>query len=137
MTDKFPEAFERFERKGTVEDRHIETFEELLAAFVMWGQKKATLSRKQTRALAIQAKENGLKKIKVQEMQVKDGKTRNVYRDPITGQYAPKGDTAIVRNTKPPDMVVTVDNTRIEKYGKATKYRDAKTGKFTKKPKGE
>jgi hypothetical protein len=53
-----------------------------------------------------------------------------------SGRFAPKGAIRIIRHTTKPEFMLIKGNMRIEKYsGGKTKYRDAKTGKFTYKPK--
>jgi hypothetical protein len=57
-TDKFPEAFKRFERKVNVEK--IETFRQLTLAFGSWAGEKWRGTSRQMDALAVQARRVGI-----------------------------------------------------------------------------
>lgn len=140
MPDKFPEAFKRYEGKESLKKRGIKTFEELILSFKIWGADKAPLTRKQTKALAIEAKKRGVKDIKVKETFYNRFYKRisTVFRNPITGSFAPKGESRMER--KPSGELLIKEKrgeTVIERYKKTTLYRDPITGRFTKKPKEE
>lgn len=82
--DKFPEAFNRFERD--VDLSHIKTFGQLTLEFMMWGKERATLSKKQTLALKIEANERKIGYL----LPFTDmwGNTR--FRNARTGKFARK-----------------------------------------------
>ena len=99
MTDKFPEAFERYEDKVEVDDM---TFPQLITSFRNWADKKWRGSRKQVRGLAIEAKKRDITPY-VEEAGFRDKKTGRFsdkktkdtvkyarYRDPITGKFMKK-----------------------------------------------
>lgn len=56
--DKFPEAYKRFEKKVDLSD--VNSFQQLLKAFQLWGDKKAPATRLQKRALAVEGKKDGI-----------------------------------------------------------------------------
>jgi len=60
MTDKFPEAFNRF--KEDVNVRNIKTWKQLQLAFGSWAGKKWVPTGKQLDGLAIQARKLGIKR---------------------------------------------------------------------------
>lgn len=132
--DRFPEAFERYETKEDLDSRGIKTFDELLVSFAMWGRSKAPLTRKQTKALAVEAKERGIKGIKVAEVYTQKGVIKTRTRDPITGKFAPRGESKIVR--QPPDTLVIKISDNLSSFRQQGKivYRDAR-GRYAKAPK--
>lgn len=58
LTDRFPKAFQRFEKKTDISD--INTLDELMNEFRDWGGKKAPITRKQRKGLAIEGIEKGI-----------------------------------------------------------------------------
>ena len=58
MTDRFPEAFERFEKKTDIDE--VNTLDELMNKFKDWGLKKAPITKLQRKALAIEGVKKGI-----------------------------------------------------------------------------
>ena len=105
--DKFPEAFDRFEERGNVDD--IASFRELLYAFASWAGQKWYGTRRQMEALADEAQRRGIA--------VYNERERNVRHYPSwISQPTWKRETITIK-------------------GKSQqRYRDLKTGRFVKKP---
>jgi hypothetical protein len=101
MPDKFPEAFDRFEdTMGENEMAGIQDFEDLFFKFSSWGGKRATMSSKQSKALAVEGRDrlglepviNEKKLVKFEKkFTLKDGTVRihevNAWRDLKTGRW--------------------------------------------------
>jgi hypothetical protein len=99
MTDKFPEAFERFEESVDLDD--IQTLPELISQFKEWGGKRATMTRKQTRALAISGEDKlgikGAEQVVIEyDITLKSGELKHIirvqWRDYKTGTWTEKPD---------------------------------------------
>lgn len=102
MTDRFPEAFKRYEEK--VETKDMKTFDQLLTSFKIWADKKWIGSRKQVKGVAIESekkgiqsylKEAGFRNIKTGKFEKRSGKgitKYERYRSPITGRFMKKPD---------------------------------------------
>ena len=103
--DRFPEAFERFER--VVDLRSIRSVRELKYAFSHWAGRRWVDSYAQNRALQIEAEKRGFTETKLPRY------TKRPHF--IVGQTW-KRETVTVRG-KP-----------------QVRYRDIKTGRFIKKP---
>ena len=58
MKDKFPPAFRRFEEKVDIDD--VKTLKELMEEFKNWGLKKAPITKKQRKGLAIEGVKIGI-----------------------------------------------------------------------------
>lgn len=114
MPDKFPEAFARYERKGTLKQRGITTFDELLVSFGVWGQSRAPLTRLQTKSLAKEAKKRDVKEIKTSEVYTQKGVLKTRYRDPLTGRFA-KGEPKPPKERKPREPQPRDKNGRFKK----------------------
>lgn len=106
--NKFPEAFERFEK--VVDTRHIPSFQHLRMAFRSWAGQNWKGTTKQMTALKVEALKRGIP-------------------IPVERKYSPP----LFQKVKIPDRswiheVVTVK-------GKAqNRFRDLKTGRFVKNP---
>ena len=86
MTDKFPEAFGRFEER--VKFKNLKTFPQLLRAFQGWGGRGSPLTRNQIKGLAIEAKKRRIINVRVREKYRRaNGRYQIVYRDPLTGRF--------------------------------------------------
>jgi hypothetical protein len=83
MSEKFPEAFTRFiEQKGTANN-----FQELLDSFEGWNV-KTQITKKQKRALAIEARKIGINDTyEKSSYQDKKGNWMNRMRDIISGRF--------------------------------------------------
>jgi hypothetical protein len=104
--DKFPEAFERFERRVNVDK--IETFGQLVSSFASYGGQRWQGTIKQMDALAREAQRLGIPTHGERE--------RRIFRSYWISQPTWKYETITVR-------------------GKSLqRYRDIKTGRFIKKP---
>ncbi len=68
--DKFPEAFRRYEDKVDVDKKW--TFQQLLTSFSEWGKDKWIESKKQKKALAIEADLIGIKPHEKQEIRFEE-----------------------------------------------------------------
>ncbi len=92
--DRFPEAFERYKGPNvSVKAKGITTFDELIADVEEWGIKspRGGMTYKQEKALAKEAKKEGLKDIYItQDFRLKSGKYVRVYRDAETGAFISK-----------------------------------------------
>jgi hypothetical protein len=109
--DKFPEAFERFER--VVDTRRIRTFNQLLASFSHWAGRQWIGSHKQVEALKDEAEKLGIPvpervllrraerqaRLKLAEKEARTwrfervkvhGKSQVIYRDIKTGRFIRK-----------------------------------------------
>jgi len=112
--DKFPEAFERFEKVVDVEE--IKSFAELRLAFSSWAGKKWMPTDKQIEALNVEAQRLGL--VWGMEKAMVKGKPQIRYRDVKTGRFVKAWSYA-----------------RFTVKGKMQgRYRDVRTGRFMKKP---
>jgi len=125
LTDRFPEAFKRYEHGGSLKERGIKTFEELMLSFRNWGKDKSPLTRKQTRALGIEAK-----KIGIQPYQ-KIGFTRNnklitAWRNVTNGQFVSVGE----KKEKAPRLS---DAEIARKASLRKAQKEAKTREYTRK----
>jgi len=105
--DKFPEAFDRFEKKVNVDD--IASFRELTYAFASWAGQKWFGTGRQMEALGVEAQRIGI---------------------PIYGE---RGDRKISYVPSVPKITWRHESVTVK--GKSQeRYRDLKTGRFIKKP---
>jgi hypothetical protein len=105
-SEKFPEAFRRFEER--VNTDKIETFRQLTLAFGSWAGQKWVPTWRQTNALAVEAERLGIP--------IQGERGRRVFRSHWIWQPTWKYETITVRG-------------RIQ-----YRYRDNRTGRFIKKP---
>jgi hypothetical protein len=82
--DKFPEAFDRFERDVDIDN--IKTYPQLLRSFSYWAGENWKGTNKQLRALGVEAEKTGIKPI-LPKTYVIHGKRRVVYRSASTGHF--------------------------------------------------
>ena len=105
MVDRFPEAFQRFERVVYVDT--FESYEELSYAFAHWAGKRWRDTYLQNLALKREAEKRGFK----------DAKMPTYFRKTqVSAKQTWRRETVTVRG-KP-----------------QVRYRDIKTGRFVKKP---
>ncbi len=101
--DKFPEAFRRYEEKVDVDKKW--SFQQLLTSFGEWGKDKWIASKKQKKALAVEADIIGIKPHEQQEIEFTEklisyvnkfgtlveytqkARTQTVFRNLLTGRY--------------------------------------------------
>jgi len=106
MTDRFPEAFQRFEKKTDIS--HVNTLDELMNEFSGWGGKKAPITKLQRKGLAIEGVKKGIDPVyqsrwfrKERDIQytTKTGKTVSYHqsakfiegnRNALTGKFSGK-----------------------------------------------
>lgn len=105
--DKFPEAFNRFEKKVNVDD--IASFRELMYAFASWAGQKWYGTRSQIEALAVEAQRIGIP--------VYDEKREERIR-----HFA-----SVPKMAWRHELVIVMGKSQ-------SRYRDLKTGRFIKKP---
>jgi len=109
--DKFPEAFERFEKR--VDVSRIRSFDHLLVSFSHWAGKQWIGSNEQVNALKVEAEKRGIP--------VPREEPRRVSREPYFREERAEGQTwrfEWVEVKSRPQM----------------RYRDIKTGRFIRKP---
>jgi len=79
--DKFPEASRRFEKR--VDTSRIKSFDHLQLTFSWWAKKQWTASKKQVKALRVEARRIGI----ISWRPEKDTLGRIHYRDLLTGRF--------------------------------------------------
>lgn len=121
MTDKFPEAFQRYEHGGSLKERGINTFEELMLSFRNWGGEKAHLTRKQTRALGIESNKRGIQPYQKISF-IRKGKQQIQYRDATNGRFASMGEKAKVGRLSDAERARRANLRRVEKEAKTREY---------------
>ena len=81
--DKFPEAFDRFKKK--VDTKSIKSFKRLTNSFRFWVQNQ-NITRKQIKALAVEARKIGIKPSLKENVIIKR-KHYTRWRDVTTGRF--------------------------------------------------
>jgi hypothetical protein len=109
--DKFPEAFQRFEQ--VVDTRRIRSFRALLIAFKFWSGRNWQGSKKQMLALAVEAQKRGIP-IPIE--------IRRRYKIPPM---------TVLVVTQPWRREIILVKGRLQQ-----RFRDLRSGRFIKKPKG-
>jgi hypothetical protein len=101
-TDKFPEAFERFEQVVYLD--RIQSFQQLFISFSRWAGRPQGLTRRQIETLKVEARHLGLRDIPQSRVHRPSfgfgiwqrefikirGKTKIIYRDLKTGRFIKK-----------------------------------------------
>lgn len=85
MTNHFPEAFKRMPTRV----KRARSFADMLSMFQDWGQGRAPMTDKQTKALALEARNRDKKPLKATNVYVeskdKRGRTQKYWKDAVTG----------------------------------------------------